>query len=190
MANYKIFTTLTGKKRIKHKCPKCAGLIENEFAEAGQPDSCPVCGQSFIVPGAVELKQHEENLRKEAAARERQKVEAAQEQQRAEAARLEGVKFQAKAEQSRLAVNERAKLPADRHGKWVYRVVQFEYRTSIVEQLAHLMNMEARAGWEFQSMEVFQTLEPPGCLAALFGSNGVVVNRHLAIFRRPFDRVE
>jgi hypothetical protein len=43
------------KQLIQYNCPYCSSPLESSFDEAGTKDSCPRCGNNFVVPGQREI---------------------------------------------------------------------------------------------------------------------------------------
>jgi len=58
-------------------------------------------------------------------------------------------------------------------------------RDLIRQDLENTLNHYAEQGWEYQSMDSMRIYEPPGCIAASFGSQGTWSHVYMAIFRRP-----
>lgn len=57
---YKLNKTLIGKIQVKYGCPGCCLELENSFLEAGRNDTCPGCNTSYVVPGAAQKREIEQ----------------------------------------------------------------------------------------------------------------------------------
>lgn len=80
---YQVKRGLSGK-HVHYECPGCDLGLDSPLNDAGKTDTCPECGQEFIVPGEDERRNEEE------AAHQRQEMrragQAVQRSRRAEAA--------------------------------------------------------------------------------------------------------
>ena len=83
---YQISKSLLGRQVVRYSCPSCNQPLESKLDSAGDYDTCPMCRQMYLVPGAAELdelkvekqkKDEEKNLQKELA---RQKAQERQNQ--------------------------------------------------------------------------------------------------------------
>ena len=52
---FELKKNLAGAYSVKFKCPKCGIKLSESLKNAGQQDTCPECGQKFVIPGAEEL---------------------------------------------------------------------------------------------------------------------------------------
>lgn len=98
---YQVVKNVLGQVSVKYHCPGCKTKLRSPLAEAGQPDSCPDCRVSYIVP-AKEERIKFERLQKQAEAAAAE----AKEKQRAE---QEAIRKQKEAEKlaSKRAVSRR-----------------------------------------------------------------------------------
>jgi hypothetical protein len=94
-ASYKVH-----KGKVFHLCSFCESKMENQLEQAGQQDTCPNCGKTFIVPGIKELTE----VRTEKNRMEHQRMQAIQLQlnaEREERARQEAAKAKREEEEKR-----------------------------------------------------------------------------------------
>ncbi|MDV6034661.1 MAG: hypothetical protein F9B45_32135 [Phycisphaera sp. RhM] len=116
--SYQVKNTITGYK-VGFRCPGCQERLSETIEKAGQPDRCPVCGATFILPGQNELKKlqtkkEEAQRRKElqrqqrAAEREAKKQSSIEERNQRRLAALANKK-----EMEEAAVQEAANSPPD-----------------------------------------------------------------------------
>ncbi len=99
--------TVTGLlfKKILYECPSCNQPLESKMSEAGNPDSCPICGTRFVVPGAeerlrMEAEEAKRRMDEEMLAEQRRKAEEAEKARRAAA--IQQAKQKAEQEARRL----------------------------------------------------------------------------------------
>jgi hypothetical protein len=50
--NFKIKKGLFGGDTLLYDCPRCKTGLSSPLDDAGKPDACPECGQSFAIPGS------------------------------------------------------------------------------------------------------------------------------------------
>lgn len=55
--------TITGKELVVYDCPHCDASLNSPVEEVGIKDSCPECGEEFIVPGTNELEIRRRNAK-------------------------------------------------------------------------------------------------------------------------------
>lgn len=63
---FELKKTVLGKYAVKFACPQCATRLSAALDQAGSKDTCPDCGEVFVVPGRQKLDQW--NLQKQAQA--------------------------------------------------------------------------------------------------------------------------
>lgn len=74
---YVVKKKLMSGERVHYKCPSCAGELESPLNDAGKPDTCPLCGKAFVVPGQRELENRRtEELNSQAQAQRQTKTRA------------------------------------------------------------------------------------------------------------------
>ena len=90
---YELKKNLAGAYSVKFKCPKCGIKLAESLKNAGQQDTCPECGQKFVIPGAEELSRQrkeqdriaaEKAARKDAEEIEKQRAKSQQKKEREE----------------------------------------------------------------------------------------------------------
>ncbi|WP_018466927.1 DUF4177 domain-containing protein [Calidithermus timidus] len=77
--------------------------------------------------------------------------------------------------------------------RYEYKAVQLPKHISVnarnrdsaaAELIQGVINNFAAEGWEFYRIDTVTTVEPPGCLAALFGQKDTYTPLNVVIFRR------
>lgn len=75
-----------------------------------------------------------------------------------------------------------------------YRAVQLPQNIQVTPQnrdtaaaslIEKVINNYAESGWEFYRIDTVNTVEPPGCLAGLFGAPSTHRPLNVVIFRKP-----
>jgi len=74
-----------------------------------------------------------------------------------------------------------------------YKTIQLPQNVEVTPQtrttaaallIEKVLNTYSEMGWEFYRIDTVTTIEPPGCLAALFGAKATFQPLNVVIFRR------
>ena len=181
---YQVKKTLVGTYQVKFECPNCSISLNESLNKAGQKDSCPECGASFVLPGQKELndlkiiaeaRQTQKQLQKQQA-EERKQEKLRIQKEKEEAAKLaRDQKMREQAEQAIDAQRQRESLESElsKLAPYDYHCVQFNaisQSTDWGQWLQELINKETKNGWEFVNIDTFESVVPAGCLGSLFGA--------------------